>query len=65
MARKLVPIDLDLAAALLRQREAKGLKANWVAHKIGVSSAYLCDLEHGRRRWTERLLKAFRAIVES
>lgn len=51
------------AYRLLRTR--KGLQAKWVAAKMGISRSYLCDLELGRRRWTDRLIAAFDAVLSN
>lgn len=46
-------------------RRAAGLQAKTVARIMGVSQAFLCDLEYGRRSWTAELGDAYMAALES
>ncbi len=50
---------------LRRKREAKGIKASYVASVMGVSQPHLSMLEKGNRIWTEPHISAFlKAIGE-
>lgn len=52
-----------LAAELRELRKQQGRTAHWVADQIGISGAYLCDLENGRRCFSRRLeVKYLRAL---
>jgi len=46
---------------LKRKKVRKGL--NETALKMGISPAYLCDLEHGRRAWSQELIKSFTKAI--
>lgn len=60
-------LEVDLradGAALRKRRENAGLTQRAVALAAGYSAAYLCDLEHGRRRGASVAREAIdRAIV--
>jgi len=45
-----------------RKKARKGL--NDTARKMGISAAYLCDLEHGRRAWSSELIELFNKALE-
>ena len=49
---------------LRKLRESKGIKQLYVAEKLNVSQAYLSDLEAGRRRWSEVMIKSYKQVVE-
>ncbi len=44
-------------------RLAKGLKASWVADKMGVSGSMVCYLETGRRKWSDDLEQKFMKAI--
>lgn len=46
----------------LRKVARKGL--NETAERMGISAAYLCDLEHGRRGWSPELAEKFRKAIK-
>ncbi len=46
-----------------REREAASLKLSATAKLMGVSAAYLHDLEHGHRAWNVKLVDKFNAAV--
>jgi len=58
-----VKIDLQKARTLCNLRASKGIKASWVAKQMGISAPHLCLMESGKRTWSEKLEKKFRAIV--
>lgn len=45
--------------ALKLKRLRKGKSQIFVAKRMGVTTAYLCDLEHGRRDWNADLVSLF------
>ena len=59
-------IDSAKAGAIIRQkREAKGLALIRLAARMKLSNGYLCDLEQGKRNWTQKLFsKALEKIAE-
>lgn len=40
-------------------RTEKGVKARWLAEKIGISEAYISMLESGDRTWTPELVQKY------
>lgn len=50
------------ALRMKRKKARKGL--NETARIMGISSAYLCDLEHGRRAWSADLIERFNKAIE-
>lgn len=45
------------------QRLAKGIKASFVHRTMGISGAYLSDLEADRRHWSDKLIEGYRKAV--
>ena len=45
-------------------REAAGKTQKEVAEKMGISAMFLCDLEFGRRNWTEARFEAAKLAIE-
>lgn len=45
------------------KREFIGLSLRRVAVRMGISMGYLCDLELGRRHWTEDMVRRFEAAL--
>jgi transcriptional regulator with XRE-family HTH domain len=62
MSKKARP-NLDLAKTLRARRDAKGLRADFVARQMGISKAYLSRLEKGERHWSLYLLERFGLAV--
>lgn len=58
-------INKRLARQFKLERTSRGLQAKWVANKMGISRSYLCDLELARRRWTDKLIKAFEDVLDN
>lgn len=57
---------IDHAATGTAAREARterGLPLSIVADRMSVSRPYLCDLEAGRRQWTQEKLDAFTKAI--
>lgn len=56
--------DPRAVGAELRQlRVAAGLTLRAVARELGLSAPYICDLEHGRRRWSPELKQRYLRAV--
>jgi predicted transcriptional regulator len=55
---KTVAFDLRTGRAIKKQRIAAGLSIKFIAMTLGVTSAYICQLEHGRRHWTDAKIQA-------
>lgn len=36
----------------------------YAAHRMGISPSYLSDLEHGKRNWTEALVRRYQEAVK-
>lgn len=49
-------------ASLRSRRQAAGVSLRAMAARIGVSPAYLSDVERGQRRVTERVVAAFEGL---
>jgi hypothetical protein len=59
VGRHVTVMEVDHAATGAAARGARneaGLSLREVAKRLGVSAAYCCDLEKGRRRWTKERL---------
>lgn len=54
-------IDHDV---LVAKRHASGKTLSAVASKMGISIAYLSDMEHGRRNWSPDLLRRFELALK-
>ena len=53
-------IDHVAVGDMLRKRRIAAKKSQtYVANKLGLSSAYLCDLEFGRRLWRDDLIQKY------
>ena len=53
-----------ISGAWLRaQREKHGLTLREAARRLGISAAYLCDIEHDRRNCPEKL-RVFCEVVQ-
>ena len=44
-------------------RRIKQISLREVARRMGISAAYLSDLELGRRKWSDRLCDLFRQAI--
>jgi transcriptional regulator with XRE-family HTH domain len=54
----------NLGIILRENREKKGLILLDVANKLGTSVQYVCDVEHGRKRMTYKLLKPWSKLIQ-
>ena len=52
------------ALVLHRMRKASGLSLRALASRSGFSPSYLCDIEWGRRRATDKVLAAYRDLPQ-
>lgn len=51
--------DIVLGMRLRKSRETAGVTLREAAKRMGITPAYLCDLEHGRRSWSVTLQEKF------
>lgn len=56
--------QVELGASLRAVRLKAGLKQSWVAQAMGINNTYLCQLESGKRNWTEKLVNSFMTVCE-
>lgn len=47
----------DFGEFLVQKRLQRGISAKWLADTLGISQVYMCDIEKGRRRVSDKLLK--------
>lgn len=45
-------------------RYSKGVTMEEAARRMGISDSYLCDLELGRRHWSEELVHRYQEAVK-
>lgn len=62
---KVVPvIDHDKAGRLVREaRRDAGISLRRLAKAMGFSAPFICDLERGRRNWTDETFKLAMKIL--
>lgn len=48
-----------------KERRRAGISLRNVARNMGVSAAYVCDLEHGRRNWSQKLRASFLEAIST
>lgn len=61
-------VEQDSAAiglAMRQAREKSGQSGRETAKRMGISAAYLSDLELGRRHWGSKQLEAFRIAIKN
>lgn len=46
----------DFGEFLVQKRLQSGIPAKWLSEKLGISQVYMCDIEKGRRRISDKLL---------
>ena len=49
---------------LKKLRKQKGMKQEWIAAKIGISSNYVSMLESGIRRWRGEIIKKYKDALK-
>lgn len=47
----------DFGEFLVQKRLQRGISAKWLADTLGISRVYMCDIEKGRRRISDKLLQ--------
>jgi predicted transcriptional regulator len=52
-----------LGHKLREEREAMGMSQAEVARVMKVVPTFVCDLEHGKRNWTARMVQRYLAAV--
>ena len=58
-------IDSKAMGRQLRaERKDADISLTWIADLMGMSKAYLHDLESGKRYWTEDKIKRYRASLK-
>lgn len=57
--------DEKLGNIMRGMRKAAGLSLRAMAGALGFSAPYLCDLEFGRRAWTDEKVKSYIAAVKA
>lgn len=57
-------MESDLGAILRKKRKERGFTLKEVANRMGVSTPYLCDLEHGNRKWNDDLIQSFENAIK-
>lgn len=55
--------DIKTGMSLRTERIRRGLTLKFVAGKLGITSAYLSDLEHGRRHWNKDRASSYLEII--
>ncbi len=58
-----VPDHSATGHAMRERRKKAGLSLRTLAERMGLSAPYLCDLELGRRAWSEQLAARFVAAL--
>ncbi len=53
--------DREIGKALKTERGKLSLRE--VSRRMGVSAAYVCDLEHGKRAWNALRIQAYRKAL--
>ena len=56
-------LNRRIGMQLQRKRKASGLSSKEVAGALGISHSLLCDMEAGRRQWTDDRVTAFHAAI--
>lgn len=53
----------DFGEFLVQKRLQSGISAKWLAAALGISQVYMCDIEKGRRRVSDKLLKRLAELL--
>lgn len=56
--------DKKVGAFMREIRKKAGVSSRAVARQLGLSAAYVCDLELGRRGWNAEKRRQYRDAVE-
>lgn len=66
VTRKTPVVDNRATGEAMRQRRKKaGISMREVARRMEVSAMFICDLERGRRNWTEENATKFIAALKA
>jgi predicted transcriptional regulator len=52
-----------IAKGLSKYREKHGIKANFLAKELGISTSFLCSIEKGRRPVPSHLIEKIQSIL--
>lgn len=64
MGRPFQPVSPNTGGVLAALRKQAKFSLRALASRSGFSPSYLCDVEWGRRRATERVLAAYRDLPQ-
>ena len=56
--------DKSIGQRLKSAREAKGIKQNFIAEKLGITNTFLSELEAGNRRWYALMVKKYENLLD-
>ncbi len=48
---------------LVQRRLKSDISAKWLAEALGISQVYMCDIEKGRRRMSDEMLKRLSELL--
>lgn len=65
LAKKQRQYDIKTGKRLKKLRVAAGLKAYWVAEKLGIGANQLSEMEAGKRHWNEEIVAKYEACIKS
>lgn len=57
--------SVAIGKAMREAREKAGQSCRETARRMGISAAYISDLELGRRHWGSKQLEAFRIAIKN
>lgn len=55
--------DALIGQHMRHRRQTAGVSVRQAARRLNFTPSYLCDLESGRRRWSQRLVDAYLAVT--
>jgi transcriptional regulator with XRE-family HTH domain len=64
MGRPFQPVSPNTGGVLAALRKQAGLSLRALASRSGFSPSYLCDIEWGRRRATDKVIAAYRDLPQ-
>lgn len=56
--------DIEVGWAMRKQRIAAKLSQSEVAHRMKVTASYVCDLEYGKRKWTDLKISLYQKACQ-
>ena len=57
------PNEKDIGWRMSEIRKVNGKTLKEMATRIGVSTSFLCQLEHGQRHWKQRWIEGYLKLV--